>query len=324
MVGFLLGEKLSRQNLKSHGRLVFSISLVAALTTAIVVLPGLLLLGVKVEVALLLAGIATATAPAATIDVVHEMKAKGVFTRSLLSVVALDDVWGLIIFSLFLTAAVAYTGAGEGSLQLLAGVWDIGGALLIGIGLGIPAAFLTGRIRSGEPSLVEAIGVVFLCGGLSLTFGVSLLLAVIVTGSTIANLASHHIRPFHAIEHIEWPFMILFFVLAGASLHVESVPQMGVVGIAYILFRCTGKLTGGGWLGVITGRAPILIRNWIGMALMLQAGAALGMALIANQRFPDSGTTVLSVIVSSVVVFELFGPMLTRVALLRSGDAKKP
>jgi len=210
MVGFLLGEKLSRQNLRKHGRLVFSISLVAALMTAITVLSGLLLLGIKAEVALLLAGIATATALAATVDVVHEMKAKGLFTRSLLSVVALDDVWGLIIFSILLMIAAIVAGNGADNSLILAGVWDITGALLVGTGVGIPAAFLTGRIRSGEPSLVEAIGVVFLCGGIALACDVSLLLTVIVTGATIANLARHHIRPFHAIEHIEWPFMILF------------------------------------------------------------------------------------------------------------------
>jgi len=97
---------------------------------------------------------------------------------------------------------------------------------------------------------------------------------------------------------------------------------MGMIGIAYILFRTIRKLSGG-WLGALIGGAPVQIRNWMGMALMPQAGVALGMALIANQRFPDNGEIVLSVVITTVVVFELFGPILTRIALLRSGDAQK-
>jgi Kef-type K+ transport system membrane component KefB len=320
MIGFLLGGLLSKRNLRKLGRQVFSISLVAALMPGVVVFLGLLLLGTNLEVAFLLAGIATSTAPAATIDVVHEMKAKGRFTQTLLGVVALDDAWGLIIFSFMLIAAGFYAGDTAMIPLLLSGTWEIVGAVLVGVGLGIPAALLTGRIRSGEPTLVEAIGVIFLCGGISLALGVSLLLAVMVMGATIVNLAKHHKRPFHAIEHIEWPFMILFFVLAGASLHMDALLQIGPVGIAYVLFRCMGKLSGA-WLGAVISNAPDILRNWIGIALMPQAGVALGMALIASQRFPETGAFVLSIIIGAVVVFELFGPILTRMALLRSGEA---
>jgi Kef-type K+ transport system membrane component KefB len=320
MIGFLLGGQLSKHNLRKLGRMIFSISLVESSMTAIIVLLGLLLLGINPEVAFLLAGIATATAPAATLAVVDEMKARGVFTQTLLGIVAIDDAWGLVIFSLMLIAAGFYAGDTAMIPLLLSGTWEIVGAVLVGVGLGIPAALLTGRIRSGEPTLVEAIGVIFLCGGISLALGISLLLAVMVMGATIVNLAKHHKRPFHAIEHIEWPFMILFFVLAGASLHIDTLLQMGPVGVAYIFFRCMGKLSGA-WLGAVISKAPDTIRNWTGIALMPQAGVALGMALIASQRFPDTGTFVLSVVIGAVVVFELFGPILTRMALLRSGEA---
>ena len=320
MIGFLLGSQLSKRNIQKLGRMIFSISLVESSLTAIIVLLGLLLLGTKPEIAFILAGIATATAPAATTDVVHEMKARGAFTQTLLGIVAIDDAWGLIIFSLMLIAAGFYAGDTAMIPLLLSGAWEIGGSVLVGVGLGIPAAFLTGRIRLGEPTLVEAIGVIFLCGGISLALGISLFLTVMVMGATVANLAKHHKRPFHAIEHIEWPFMILFFVLAGASLHLDALLQIGIVGLAYIVFRCMGKLSGA-WLGAVISNAPDTIRNWIGIALMPQAGVALGMALIASQRFPESGAFIMSVVISAVVVFELFGPILTRMALLRSGEA---
>lgn len=164
MVGFLLGGQLAGSNLKRLGRLVVSISLVESTLTVLVVLAGLLVVGVNPEMALLLAGIATATAPAAILDVVHEIKARGVLTRTILGVVAIDDAWGLIVFSMMLTAAGFYVGERSASL-FIAGVWDIAGAVLVGIVLGIPSAFLTGRIRPGEPTLIEAVGVTFLCGG---------------------------------------------------------------------------------------------------------------------------------------------------------------
>ncbi len=319
MIGFLLGGQLTRRNLRKHGRVVLAISLLAASLTAIMVLTGLLLLGINPQIALLLAGIATATAPAATVDIVHEMKARGAFTQILLGVVAIDDAWGLIIFVVMLTGAGFY--AGEANVALfLAGIWDLAGAILVGIGLGVPAAFLTGRIQPGEPMLVEALGVIFLCGGAALALDVSIILAAMIMGATIANLAVHHIRPFHAIEHIESPFMILFFVLAGASLHIDLLLQLGSVGVAYIVFRALGKISGA-WCGAVISHAPGPVRRWTGMALMPQAGIALGMALLAEQRLPGPGSVVLSIVIGAVVIFELFGPLLTRIAINRAGDA---
>jgi len=320
MIGFLLGEKFTLSSIREHGKFVLWLSVAEVVVTALVVLIGLLLIGLQMGIALLLAGIATATDPAAVSDVVHETKADGIFTRTMLGIVAVDDAWGLIVFSLMLTAAQAFIGQGDGIAHLLTGAWEIGGALLIGIGLGIPMAYLTGRIRPGEPTLVEALGVVFLCGGIAIWLKVSFLLASMVLGCVVANLARHHIRPFHAIEGIEWPFMILFFVLAGASLHTEMLFQIGLVGSAYIILRIIGRLVGA-WTGGIISHAGPLMRRWMGMALMPQAGVALGMALVAMQRRPDLGEIILPVVIASTVLFELIGPVLTRIGLIHAGEA---
>jgi Kef-type K+ transport system membrane component KefB len=321
MIGFLLGEKFTLSSLREHGKLVLWLSVAEVVVTAAVVLVGLLLIGLQMDIALLLAGIATATDPAATTDVVHETKADGVFTRTMLGIVAVDDAWGLIVFSLMLTAVHAFIGQGNSIAPLLTGAWEIGGALLIGIGLGIPMAYLTGRIRPGEPTLVEALGVVFLCGGIAIWLKVSFLLASMVLGCVVANLARHHIRPFHAIEGIEWPFMILFFVLAGASLHTEMLFQIGLVGSAYIILRIIGRLLGG-WTGGIISHADPLMRRWMGIVLMPQAGVALGMALVAIERRPDLGEIILPVVIASTVLFEVIGPMLTRTGLIHVGEAR--
>jgi len=319
MVGFLLGEKLALNSLRKHGREVLWISIGEVVGTAVTMLVGLLLLGVPTDIALLLAGIATATAPAATIDVVHEAKGTGPFSRILLGVVAVDDAWGLIIFSVMLGVVQALHGQEGMTEGLMWGVHEFGGALLVGIGLGIPLAYLTGRIQRGEPTLAEALGAVFLCGGIALWLEVSFILASMIMGTIVANLARHHTRPFHAIEGIEWPFLILFFVLAGASLHVDSLVKVGFVGTAYILFRILGRLIGA-WVGGVICQADSKFRLWMGLALMPQAGVALGMALVATQRFPQLSDVILPVVIGATVLFEVVGPVLTRQALVRMDE----
>ena len=319
MVAFVLGGRLSRATLRSHGKTIMTVSAAAVILTALIVGLGLIVVGTPTLVALLLAGIATATAPAATQDVVRQIRAEGPFTDTLLGIVAIDDAWGLIVFSLLLLTARAVIGDGTGQI-LQTGLLEIGGAVAVGAAVGLPAAFLTGRLHAGEPIQAEALGVVFLCAGLAIWLDVSFLLAGIIAGALVANLAKHHTRPFHEIEHIEWPFMVLFFVLAGASLDLAALKGIGVLGVAYLVLRTLGRVLGG-WTGAVLANAPVPHRRWIGFALTPQAGVALGMALVAANEFPALGTTLLAATVSTTIVFELFGPFLTQAALRRVGEA---
>ena len=319
MVAFLLGGRLSMTTLRRQGREILTVSATAVILTALVVGLGLLVIGTPVVIALLLAGIATATAPAATQDIVKQLRARGPFTDTLLGVVAIDDAWGLIAFSLLLLVAKAVIG--DGGVEILQqGLWEIGGAFAVGAAVGLPAAFLTGRLRAGEPVQAEALGVVFLCAGLAIWLEVSFLLAGMVAGALVVNLARHHRRPFHEIENVEWPFMVLFFVLAGASLEIGVLREIGLIGVAYLILRTIGRVLGG-WSGSAMARAPALHRRWIGFALIPQAGVALGMALVAASHFPDLGKTLLAATVSTTIVFELFGPLLTQAALRNVGEA---
>jgi Kef-type K+ transport system membrane component KefB len=308
--------------LRKRGRTVLWLSVGEVVMAAGLVFAFLLLIGVRLEVALLLAGIAPASAPAATVDVVHELEAKGEFTDTLLGIVAIDDAWGLLIFSILMACAQAFTGEGGGPWDaLLYGSWEVGGAFLIGIGLGIPMAFLTGRIQPGEPSLAEALGLVFICGAFAVWLDVSYILAAMVLGATVANLAFHHERPFNAIEGIEWPFMIIFFVLAGASLHVDSLLKAGVLGGAYMSMRVIGLVMGARVAGRLAD-TDIRIRKWMGVTLMPQAGVALGLALIASHHFPAIKETIIPVVIGSTVIFEILGPIAIRRVLVLVGDAK--
>lgn len=318
MVGFLLGEQLAWPALRQRGARVLWVSLSVVVSTFALVLSGLLLAKVDPALALLLAAVSTATAPAAVHDVVHELRSDSPFARLLLGVVAIDDAWGLIVFSGALAAAAVLTGSTTDGVWELAGR-DLLGAVAVGTALGLPAAALTGRVQPGEPTVLEALGVVLLCGGLALWLQVSLVLTAMTCGAVVASVTRHHEHTFAAIGHLERPFLIFFFVSAGASLDVRALAGLGGIGLLYITLRVLGRLTGG-WLGALAAGSAAPTRRWIGPALLPQAGVALGMALLAAERFPALGAQLLPLVVASTVVFELAGPPLTRLALLRTGD----
>jgi Kef-type K+ transport system membrane component KefB len=320
MVGFLLGGRLTRDTLRRSGREIISISVTAVIVTSFIVFLGLMLVGVPLEIAILLGCIASATAPAATVDIVMESGYKGRFADLLLAIVALDDAWGLIIFSIGLALVAALAGVDGHASPLLAALQDIGGSAILGLLIGLPAAYMTGRIRQGQPMLTEALGLVFVCGGLALWLDVSFLIASMVMGAVVTNMATHHEYPFHAIEDIEWPFMVIFFVLAGASLEFSALRDIGLIGAVYVVCRIAGKVLGA-WLGGRHGRARQETRRWMGVAMLPQAGAAMGMALVATNLLPEYRQVVLSVVISTTVFFELIGPAFTRLALRHTDDS---
>lgn len=319
MIGFLIGGQLTPDALRRLGRRVLVLSASKVILASLCVLAGLLLAGAGLQVALLLAGIAPATAPAATFDVVHESGAQGEFTQTLLGLVAIDDAWGIMIFTVLLSVAQALEGQGGEIRELLGALWELVGAIGLGALLALPMAWLTGRIRPGEPTQAEALGFVMLCSGIALWLDLSYLLACVTLGAVVAGLAKHHSRPLRAIEGIEWPYLILFFLLAGATLQLDALASVGLIGAVFILGRAVGLYLGA-LVGGRLGGAPPRIYKWIGFAVLPQAGVALGLALVAAQHFPELENLILPTVFGSTVLFELMGPLATRFALRHAGD----
>ncbi len=316
MVAFLLGGSLTKRNLIQHGRAILAISISIVVATLLVVTIGLTAIGLAPGLALVLAAIATATAPAAMTDVIKQSGISNGFTETLKGIVAIDDAWGLIVFSVVLVLAGHANGWTEVTLDAL---WDLGGAFILGIALGVPSAYLTGRLKPGEPMQAEAVGIVFLSAGLALWLEVSFLITGMVAGSVVSNLARHHDRPFHEIEHIQWPFMILFFLLAGATLDIEALGLMGWAGAMFLASRTIARLVGG-YCGARLGGLPHREAFWYGPALLPQAGVAVGMALVAGEQFPNWAASIMAFTLASTVVFEVLGPPLTLMSIRRAAE----
>lgn len=238
----------------------------------------------------------------------------------MLSTVAVDDGWGIIVFGLAM-AFLGWHGSGEGAQPVLVALWELGGAVALGVIVGVPAAWLTGRLEAGEPTRVEAIALILLLAGGAALLHVSELLAAMIAGAMVANLASHHTRSFSELEYLKWPFLVFFFVLAGASLDLGNLQVAVGITLTYIALRLLGRLLGG-WFGstLVNARRGTLPRG-LGMALTPQAGVAMGMALLAGERFPEFASTLMAAVVVSTVAFEAVGPWLVRMTVARADSS---
>jgi len=318
MVGFLLGERMSFKAL-GEARESLIISLLVTLLTAVVVTTVVWWLTDNWAAALLLGAISTATDPAASMDVVQESKADGPLSRLVYQVVAIDDAWCAILFSGIIVMLSWLSGSSEGGWTALAhGLTEVFGSIALGLILGLPMSWLTGRLQPGEPMLLESIGFVLLAAGLAELLGLSYLLSCMTLGVTVANLARHHVRPFRSVKGIAFPFLALFFFMAGYQLEWSALPALGALGLAFIAARMAGRLLGGflgGWLAGSTA----VNRNRIGACMMPQAGVAIGLTLVAVERFPEL-SYLLPLVVATTVLFELFGPPLTLHQLKRAKE----
>ena len=322
MIGFLLGESFYGFDKKEEQRSVLWLSLGASLFPAICVFLLCWIISGDLVLSLVLSGIASATDPAATVDVLSEVQARGKLSHILKGVVAIDDAWGVIIFSFALVLAGVFVGEGFNVEAALQGVVEVVGAIVLGICLGFPMSHLVGKHRPGEPTMVEAMGFVFICGGIALYLNLSYLLACMALGATVAKRAKHVSRPFHEIERASEPFLVVFFLLSGMILKLDTMPTIGLIAVAYIAARSFGKVYGARLTAKMTS-APDVVQKHLGWCMLPQAGVAIGMALLVAERLPSVAEAVLTLTVVTTVFFELTGPFITRWHIHQAGDSKE-
>jgi len=324
LIAFNIGQNFSVDNFRRIGRSVIWISsLEAAGAWIMVTFALLLILKLPFYLSLLFGSIAAATAPAATVMVIREYRSKGNFTDVLLGVVAIDDAWGLILFALCLAISKAITAHISGNLfilkVILKSMLGIGGAFILGWIMSWLASFFSKYVRTTTEALIYSLGFVFFTIGMSLALHFSVLLACMFLGASMINLKRMNLNFFETIKTIDSPLYLLFFVLAGANLEIHLLKGIGFIGAIYLIFRVIGKIAGV-YGGAFITQATEKIKKYLGLALIPQAGVALGCALIAKDTFPEFGGIIFTTIVATTIIYELIGPICTKVALEKAGE----
>ncbi len=329
-VALAIGLELNRRAIRGDTRRIVVITVAQALTTFILVAAGIALLTGNVPLALVFGAIATATAPAGTVAVIREYRARGVVTTTLYAVVGLDDAFSIILYAFASAAALAMIApehAGIGA-TLLVPLVEIGVSVVLGIGLGVLFVLLARPLLRSGDLFVLTVGVVFVASGLSVLLHASVIMVAMVMGVVVTNTqTSEMVRRVGEGISVALPVVfVLFFALAGSHLDLEGLPAMGLVGLTYLATRIVGKV-GGTWLGAVGTRADSRVRRYLGMALLAQAGVAIGLVLKTHGSFGgigDAGAEIARVIITTVtaatIFFELIGPILAKHALDKAGE----
>ncbi len=341
-IAFAIGNEFRLSQLKAIGKQATVIGIFQAVFTTIVVDVALVIFHLirpdvlPLPAAILLGAVASATAPAATLMVVRQYKAKGPVTDTLLPVVALDDAVGLVLFSIsFGVAKSLLVGSTDIISIIVEPLIEVILSIALGTIMGYLFTFFERFFHSRSKRLSMSVAFVFLTVAISMCkfeiFGIhiafSSLLACMMLGTIFCNICDFSANLMDRLDRWTAPIFILFFVISGAELDLSVLTNFMVVliGIVYIIFRCLGKYFGAGISARFT-KAPKTVTKYLGITLFPQAGVALGMAIktvalcatIAGAEV--IGTLVQNIILFSVLIYELVGPFLTKVALTKAGE----
>ena len=336
-IAFSIGNEFRLSQLRETGRQALVIGILQALVTTLVVDAALLGLhflfpqALSVPAAITLGAIAAATAPAATLMVVRQYKAKGKLTDLLLPIVALDDAVGLVVFAVsFGVARALSSGIVDVYTIVVNPILEILGSLFLGALAGLGLAKIEPFFHSNTNRIAMSISFVFLTVALSMlkipaggaTIGFSPLLVCMMLGSVFCNLCPLSEEIMRVADRWTAPVLVLFFVLSGAELELGVFAKAGsvAIGVVYILFRSLGKYIGARESARLVGCDKTVV-DYLGITLLPQAGVALGMCVTAAQ-LPGDGTLVRNIVLFAVLNYELFGPVLTKWALTKAGDIR--
>ncbi len=334
-IAFSIGNEFRLSQLRETGRQAFVIGILQAVVTTLIVdaaLLGLHLLfpqALSVPAAITLGAIAAATAPAATLMVVRQYKARGKLTDLLLPIVALDDAVGLVLFAVsFGVARALSSGVVDVYTIVVNPLLEILGSLLLGALAGLGLSKIEPFFHSNTNRIAMSISFVFLTVALSMlkipageaTIGFSPLLVCMMLGSVFCNLCPLSDEIMRSADHWTAPVLVLFFVLSGAELELGVFAKAGsvAIGLVYILFRSLGKYLGARSSARLMGCDKTVV-DYLGFTLLPQAGVALGMCVTAAQ-LPGDGSLIRNIVLFAVLNYELFGPVLTKWALTKAGD----
>ena len=319
-IAFSIGNEFKISYFKRVGVAPIVIACMESLFAVVFVVLGLIISGQSVSFSLVLGAIAAATAPAATIMVIKQYRAKGPVTETLLSVVAIDDATALILFSLSVAIAQALSnGAASLGASLLSPLKEIGGALVVGAALGFVFLLPLRFFKKAGNRLSLIVGFIFLGLGLAEWLGLSELLLCMAMGAVVANFSADVGSIMDLCDGVTPPIFMLFFVASGADLKLSVLPTVGLIGVIYIVLRVAGKYFGAAVGGAMC-KCEASVRKFLGPCLMPQAGVAIGLSLAAGQVVPEHAPQIRAVILCGTLIYELIGPAVTKFSLKKAGE----
>jgi Kef-type K+ transport system membrane component KefB len=323
MIAFALGSNFRIEGIRKAGSPVLWISILEAgcawLLVTLVMILYFLARQLPIHPALVLGAAAAATAPAATVMVIREYRANGPVTEMLMRVVAIDDAWCLVFSALAIATANALN-VGVFNINIVMEAFlEIFAALILGGVLALLLYFLVRFIVNREEVLVIIVGFIFLAVGLSMRLSLSPLLTNIALGIIVANVAKNSELYFETLRQVDMILFLAFFVLVGANLEISMIPNIGVMGLLYMIFRVVGKFVGVKF-GVLISKAGSNIGNYLGWGLVPQAGVALGVALSAKALYPEYGGIIFTTITATTIIYELIGPITAKYGLKKAGE----
>lgn len=332
LVAFIIGSEMRLSTLRKMGNGIVTIIFSESFGAFALVFAGVYLLTHKLYLALIFGAMAPASAPAGTAIVLQEYKAKGPLTNALYAVVGLDDGLAIIIYAFAAALAkISITGTSESFLHIIQGpVIEIVGAIVLGGVLGFILGYITRKVHSKKEVLALSLSAAMMCSGLANYFHFSLILANLSLGMIFANFFLHsNRRAVDSINFISLPIYTIFFVIAGAHLQISLLPAMGFLGIIYIICRSLG-LVGGASFGATVSKSDPVLRKYLGLGILSQAGVAIGLAIMATRDFSmlgqagkDLSVLVINTIAATTIVFEIIGPIATKFAIKKAGEIGK-
>lgn len=319
-IAFSIGSEFQLSYLKKIGMTPIVIAVFEALGAVLLVFLGLIAIGQEISFSIVLAAIAAATAPAATIMVVNQYKAKGPVTSTLLTVVAVDDAIALMAFGICVAVANMINGQAENVAWTIAKpLVEIIGALAIGAALGCFLLFPLKFFKKSGNRLSIIVGTIFIGVALADLLGLSSLLLCMALGSVFVNLSRESNEVMKVSEMVTPPIYLMFFVISGAELDISVLAGIGLIGVVYLVLRVAGKI-GGAALGAVLMKAEKNVVKYLGFSLLPQAGVAIGLSLVATTVVPEYGATIRAVILCGTLIYELVGPVITKIALKKAGE----
>lgn len=321
-IAFTIGSEFLLSDMKKVGKRALILTIAEVIGAFFIVFIAMFyIFNQSFEFSLVIASMSAATAPAGIVMVIRELRADGPLVKTILPVVALDDALGIMLFGVALSLAKMTSGLEEFTIFKIisAPLIEIFGSLLLGFLLGIGLTYLAKKAKGRNELLKISLAFILAGVGASNFFNLSPLLTSMMMGGTLVNLMPSSKRIFGTMNEFTPPINLLFFTLAGMSLNIRVLASVSFLGIGYIIARAIGKIIGAGVGAKALGESKT-IQKYLGLSLLTQGGISIGLSSIVQSELPQFSGSIVTVILFSVLVFEILGPILAKVAITRAGE----